>query len=57
MLDTGGDVYEAIERLFGMIWLLAEGDEARVRDADERYFEGLVMSPGTGGVLSNDDYH
>lgn len=50
-----GDVYEAAEEMYGMIWLLADGDPARVEDARQRYAEGLQMSPGTGAVLDRED--
>jgi hypothetical protein len=55
MLENGGDVYEAVEEMFGMIWLLAaeltddeEGntDEDLVRWAQENYKTGLTLSPG-----------
>lgn len=47
MLENGGDVYEAVEELYGMIWLLANGDAGLVEDARQRYEEGLALSPGT----------
>ena len=47
MLDCHhGDVYEAIEEMYGMIWLLADGDAARVEDARQRYRDGISLSPG-----------
>jgi anti-sigma regulatory factor (Ser/Thr protein kinase) len=51
MIENLGDAYEAIEEMYGMIWLLADGDADRVEDAERRYGEGLVRSPGTGGSL------
>lgn len=52
-----GDVYEAVEEMYGMIWLLgsllAKTDqwadktpEELVEFAREQYREGLVVSPG-----------
>lgn len=46
MLDTFGDVDEAIEELYGMIWYLAKGDAASVEVARKHYQEGLDDSPG-----------
>jgi hypothetical protein len=46
MLENGGDVYEAVEEMFGMIWFLAEGDPTRVAHAQRNYRAGLDMSPG-----------
>lgn len=53
MLDTGGDVYETIREMFGMIWYLAEestdgfNSPAAVEAAERNYKEGLALSPGT----------
>jgi hypothetical protein len=44
--ETQGDAYETIEEFYGMVWLLAEGDAARVEDARRRYKDGIAMSPG-----------
>lgn len=44
MLDTDGDVYEAIEEFYGMVWFLAEGDPALVEQARQRYQRGLEMA-------------
>ena len=41
-----GDVVEAVEEMFGMIWFLAGGDADRVMRAEKRYMEGIEMSPG-----------
>lgn len=46
LLENGGDVYEACEELYGMIWYLADGDIAKVNQAWDRYEEGLTKSPG-----------
>lgn len=51
MLENGGDVYEAVEELFGMIWYLAgthEGTLAEVRvmveEARDNYKTGLEVA-------------
>jgi len=44
--ETGGDSYETIEEMFGMIWYLAGGDSARVEEARQNYQRGIEMSPG-----------
>lgn len=53
MLENGGDVFEAVEEMFGMIWFLAGGtpdnpnaDEAkaRVEEARQNYKRGLEIS-------------
>lgn len=46
MLENGGDVYEAVEEMYGMIWFLAKGDRSVVENAHQKYREGLIMSPG-----------
>lgn len=46
LLDHLGDAYEALEEMYGMVWLLADGDAERVLDAAHRYKEGLERSPG-----------
>ena len=55
MLENGGDVYEAVEELYGMIWWLAtklndeyEGTEPLelVEEARIIYREGIQLSPG-----------
>lgn len=50
MLDSDGDVYEAIEELYGMVWYLAGGSDLRVEEARSQYQTGLSMSPGVGGA-------
>ena len=62
MLDCyHGDVYEAVEEMYGMIWWLADtlselsvaGTPAEfVESARENYRTGLTLSPGTDGDLS-----
>jgi hypothetical protein len=56
MLDTGGDVYEAIEEMYGMIWYLAttlaagnvplDIPEGWVAEAQRNYVMGINYSPG-----------
>lgn len=56
MLDHNGDVYEAIEQMYGMIWWLAEEISVEspnplppaeyVERARKEYIEGLMCSPG-----------
>lgn len=46
MLENGGDVYEAVLEMYGMIWFLAGGDADRVEEARQQYRAGLEMSPG-----------
>lgn len=40
-----GDVVEAVEEMYGMIWYLAEGELARVEKARENWRTGYAMSP------------
>lgn len=57
-LENGGDVYEAVEEMYGMIWLLArvaeDGDPEAATQTVENvrrlYKAGLNYSPGV-----NDD--
>jgi hypothetical protein len=44
-LGNGGDVYEALEELYGMIWYLAGGDSEKVRTAQINYQKGLELAP------------
>ena len=44
--ETGGDSYETIEEMYGMIWWLAGGDPARVDFARQHYVAGIHLSPG-----------
>lgn len=46
MLDTDGDVYETVEQLYGMIWLLADGFPDTVAAAARDWRTGVSMSPG-----------
>lgn len=55
MLENGGDVYEAVEEMYGMIWWLADklsnADKERsalywVDAARMQYQDGLDLSPG-----------
>lgn len=46
MLENGGDVYEALEEMYGMIWYLAEGQAHNVEEARKNYKHGIAVSPG-----------
>lgn len=46
MIENLGDAYEAVEEMYGMIWLLAEGDPQRVEEARRNYTDGLKLAPG-----------
>lgn len=50
-MENGGDVFEAIEEMYGMIWLLAKSGRHSDRDAADRvewarknYQDGLKMA-------------
>jgi len=43
--ETQGDAFETIEEMYGMIWLLADGDPARVENARQNYRAGIALSP------------
>lgn len=51
-IENLGDAYEAVEEMYGMIWLLASEQSTTadlaviVEDARDRYTEGLALSPG-----------
>lgn len=58
MLENGGDVFEAVEEMYGMIWFLADelshcyphnmnedGVPGLVEEARQNYREGLKKSP------------
>lgn len=59
--ETGGDAYETIEEMYGMIWHLAtdleraSGGTRKAADSIEwaraHYRDGLALSPGTDGAL------
>lgn len=46
LLDHMGDAYEAVEEMYGMIWFLADGDDARVETARQNWQIGFDRSPG-----------
>lgn len=46
MINNLGDAWEALEEMYGMIWLLAGGNRHLVEDARQRYTEGIELSPG-----------
>jgi hypothetical protein len=41
-----GDVCEAVEEMYGMIWFLADGSPSRVAEARREYELGIAWSPG-----------
>lgn len=43
--ETQGDAFETIEEMYGMIWLLANGDPQRVEFARRNYRAGMALSP------------
>lgn len=48
-LETGGDAFETVEEMYGMIWFLAatyayKDPKAAVEDARKQYREGLRMA-------------
>lgn len=45
-IETLGDAYEAVEEMYGMIWYLASGNEARVELARDHWRLGMERSPG-----------
>ena len=53
MLDTPGDVYEAVEQFYGMVWYLASGQASDpttmtprelVEEARQHYLDGLTFA-------------
>lgn len=61
MIENSGDVFEAIEEMYGMIWYLARlavGPTAAagvVEVSRLKYKEGLKASPGTDGELPEEE--
>lgn len=54
MLENGGDVFEAVEEMYGMIWFLAgtyayRDPRAAVEDARRQYREGLKKAKEING--------
>lgn len=54
MLESGGDVFECVEEMYGMIWFLAatyayQNPKAAVQDARHQYKEGLKMAKEVNG--------
>lgn len=57
MLENGGDVFEAVEEMYGMIWWLAHALAAidsiwavnAVQEAHENYRDGLKLAKSTEG--------
>jgi hypothetical protein len=51
MLENPGDVWEAVEQMFGMIWFLAgqvnpSDPASAVASAQKNYRAGIDISPG-----------
>lgn len=66
--ETGGDAYETIEEMYGMIWFLAHRIDVLgphpstsaqtaeiVEEARQSYKDGLALSPGTDGELPKEN--
>lgn len=50
MLENFGDVYEALQEMYGMIWYLAAGNADAVEEARQNYRTGIeTFSPGISG--------
>lgn len=54
MLENGGDVYETIVQMYGMIWYLAGThapniEKAVIEDARNHYQQGLKISKEVNG--------
>lgn len=54
-LETGGDVFECVEEMYGMIWFLAAtyaytDPKAAVQDARRQYQEGLKKAKEVNGT-------
>lgn len=45
LLENVGDMQEAAEEMYGMIWYLANGDPKKVAEAEKNYKRGLDRSP------------
>lgn len=56
MIENGGDVYEAVEELYGMLWYLAKGNAESVEQARINYRLGLHQSPGIGGRIYEPEF-
>jgi len=63
MLENGGDWYEFAEEAYGIVWVLAQSlmgengmsAEEWIEQARRDYQDGLSYSPGTNGVLPEDE--
>lgn len=54
MLENGGDMFETVEEMYGMIWFLAatyayKDPRAAVENARHQYREGLKMAKEVNG--------
>lgn len=45
-IENLGDAYEMAEEMYGMIWLMANGDPLRVEAARRNYKVGIFLAPG-----------
>jgi hypothetical protein len=53
-LETGGDMFETVEEMYGMIWFLActhayQNPKGAVDDARRQYREGLKLAKEVNG--------
>jgi phosphoribosylanthranilate isomerase len=60
MLETPGDVWEAVEEMFGMIWFLAgqlspDNPASAVELAEKNSRSGIEISPGVMDDVEPDD--
>lgn len=53
MLENGGDVFEAVEEMYGMIWYLAGmhpgKEKMAVEEARQKYLDGLRIAKKING--------
>jgi hypothetical protein len=54
MLENGGDVFECVEEMYGMIWYLAgthspDREKAVIEDARHNYQQGLKIAKEVNG--------
>jgi hypothetical protein len=63
MLENGGDVYEAVEEMYGMIWYLAAvllpvgsslTTKSAIEEARQNYQVGLRMAKAINASLDNE---
>lgn len=46
MIENIGDAYEMAEEMYGMIWLLAQGESEKVEWARQHWEAGIYLAPG-----------